>query len=98
MATQLVLLYLVLLFYKVDSAETNVVGVFGVHKGLHYANKTSVVWGYNSQTEFAVDVALSAACASYNSSTSCDDAAWYIATLTLFTNTHTCVHAHKTQS
>ena len=58
----------------------NISGTYAVFKGMHYANKTTVEWGHNSQTEWKVTVSFSQACASYNSSSSdvpCSDDAWY---------------------
>lgn len=59
------------------SVQSNIDGVYTVKKGLHYPNKTSVVWGENDQKIFSVLVSLSESCATYNSSDSCDDEQWY---------------------
>lgn len=63
-----------------DETADNISGTYAVFKGLHYANKTTVEWGHNSQTKWQVTVTFSQACASYNSTASdvpCSDDAWY---------------------
>mmetsp|Transcript_3349 Transcript_3349/g.3317 ORF Transcript_3349/g.3317 Transcript_3349/m.3317 type:complete len:219 (-) Transcript_3349:8-664(-) len=55
----------------------NINGIYTVKTNFHYPNKSTVVWGENNQKYFSVKVSLSSSCGTYNSSTSCDDPAWY---------------------
>ena len=55
----------------------NIEGTYAVKKGLHYSNKTTVTWGMNSQKSWYTIASLSLAAATYNSSETCDDPAWY---------------------
>jgi len=74
----LLLLSLVLACITINANKTdNINGVYEVAVGRHYANKSSVTWGQNSQTEWSVTVAMGDSCALYNSSSTCDDTAWY---------------------
>ena len=60
-----------------DDISTNINGYYVVKEGHHYANKSTVAWGFNNETYFSVRVSLSTACATYNSSSTCDDNIWY---------------------
>ena len=55
----------------------NVDGPYQVPKGFHYANKTSIEWGRNSELSWSVTVSLASELATYDCTTSCDDTAWY---------------------
>lgn len=55
----------------------NINGAYKVAVGRHYANKSSLFWGQNSETDWSVTVSMSDSCALYNSSSTCDDPAWY---------------------
>lgn len=59
-----------------DEKDGNIAGLFYVFEGFHYANKSSVTWGENGQTDFSVSVSMSSSCATYNCSSSCTDTAW----------------------
>ena len=60
------------------SQSDNVNGVYAVYPNHHYANKTSMIWGYNNMTSWNVSVSMSSSCATYDCSSSCpEDPAWY---------------------
>mmetsp|Transcript_3319 Transcript_3319/g.6034 ORF Transcript_3319/g.6034 Transcript_3319/m.6034 type:complete len:230 (+) Transcript_3319:63-752(+) len=56
----------------------NINGYYVVEEAHHYANRTTLIWGENDETYFSVKVAMSQACATYDSSTTCDDHLWYL--------------------
>lgn len=60
-----------------DIKLDNINGVYAVKEAHHYANKTSITWGKNGLKDWSVTIMFDENAATYNSSTTCDDPAWY---------------------
>lgn len=60
-----------------DEYTGNINGVYSVFTNMHYANKSSVIWGENGQQSISVMVSFSESCGLYNCSNNCDDPDWY---------------------
>ena len=73
----LVILVAISLCSATKELSGNIDGVYTVSKNHHYANKSTLIWGENDQFSMTVQVSFAPSCATYNSSSSCDDPAWY---------------------
>jgi hypothetical protein len=60
-----------------DEYAGNINGVYSVFTNMHYANKSTVIWGENGQPSVSVIVSFSESCGLYNCSNNCDDPVWY---------------------
>ena len=74
----LFLLYInILTILGQDIKIDNINGPYQVKEGYHYANKTSITWGKNGEKDWSINIKFDNNAAIYNSSTTCDDEAWY---------------------
>ena len=65
---------------QADPPTDNIVGAFEVKTNHYYSNKTTVLWGHNSEKLWNVTVSLSPSMATYNCSNTtsyeCSDPTW----------------------